>query len=328
MNVPEGSDRVVVGSMIRFCMSTIPFLVVLIYFLYTAYHRPYYYSQQSEDDEEPLMSLMDILIVFLTFHVLWTIFAAYLLFYIPKRRQLLGLFLSDGAEETLGDVIFDETSNAPILGCCRFNYQDYGYAVYPHPHNPHGQVVRKQVRVYQPYTRERITILRLPNRPLSGQPKVEIVMDLSSMKQERDTTIKFMTIVSVAWLLFSLAGAVYTLVQMTRAQNHGFIVGNENAANGRRLLLVVVGLSVPFALLVNFIRFLCWRNWMVNSGSVLDNERDARKVQPACLCSAPLTEGSDDAIPYRILGEDHSDMGTLPSQSSTIHTSSDATGIA
>lgn len=314
--LPEGSDRVVTGSMIRFCLSTTPFVVVLIYFIYTAYHRPYFYSQQDADDEEPLMSLMDIMIVFLTFHALWTLFTVYLMFYIPKRRRFLGRYLDEG-ETTLGDVIFDDSSRMHIL-CCRLNYQDHGYAIYPHPNNPHGQIVRKRVRVYQPYTRERTTIVRLPNRPLSGQPKMELEMDLSLMKKERDTTIKYMTYVSFAWILFSLAGAVYTLIQMTRSQNQGFVVGNENAVFGRRILLIVVGLNVPFALICNLLRFLLWRNWMINRGAILENEGDARKMQTSCLYSAPSKDGSEDAIPYSIMGEDHSYTGTLPSHGSIL----------
>ncbi|KAG7360598.1 hypothetical protein IV203_035697 [Nitzschia inconspicua] len=314
--LPEGSDRVVTGSMIRFCLSTVPFLAVLVYFIYTAYHRPHFYSQQVEGDDEPLMSLMDILIVFLLFHVLWTLFTVYLVFYIPKRRRFLGRYLDEG-ETTLGDVIFDESSRMKVL-CCRLSYQDHGYAVYPHPNNPHGHVVRKRVRIYQPYTRERVAIVRLPNRPLSGQPKMEIEMDLSLMKKERDTTIKFMTFVSIAWILFALAGAVYTLIQMTRSQDQGFVVGNENAVLGRRLLVVVVGLNVPFCLLCNFIRFLVWRNWMINRGAILENEGDARKLQPTCLYTASSADGSEDAIPYSIMGEDHSYTGTLYSHSATI----------
>lgn len=314
--LPQGSDKVVSGSMVRFCLATTPFIIVLIYFIYTAYHRPYFYSQQDADDEEPLMSLMDILIVFLTFHVLWTLFTVYLMFYIPKRRRFLGRYLEEG-ETTLGDVLYDESSRMKAF-CCRLNYQNHGYAVYPHPTNPHGQVVRKRVRVYHPYTRERTTIVRLPNRPLSGQPKMELEMDLSMMKKERDTSIQFMTYVSIAWILFALAGAVYALIQMTRSQNQGFVVGNEDAVFGRHLVLVVVGLNVPFCLLCNLVQFLLWRNWMINRGAVLENEGEARKVQPTCLFSAPSADGSEDAIPYSIMGEDHSYTGTLYSHSNTL----------
>jgi hypothetical protein len=314
--LPEGSDQVVTGSMIRFGLSTIPFVIVLIYFIGTAYHRPYLYSQLDGDDDEPLMSLMDILIVFLTFHVLWTIFACYLVLYIPYRRSFLGQYLEEEGETSLGDIIFDDSSSRMHILCCRLNYQNHGYAVYPHPNNPHGQIVRKRVRVYQPYTRERIPIVRLPNHPLSGQPKVELEMDLSLMKEERDTTIKYMTYISIAWVLFALAGAMYTLIQMTRSQNQGFVVGNENAVLGRHLLLLVVVLNVPFALLCNFLLFVVWRNWMMNQGIILENETDARKLQPACLCSAPLVDASDNAIPYSIMGGDHSYTGSLTSSHS------------
>jgi hypothetical protein len=319
----DGRDSsVITGSLIRFNLATVPFLLVLMYFLYVATQRPYYYSQQDEDDDEPLMCLMDVLVIFLSFHVLWTLFLAYLVFYIPKRRRFLGRYLSEG-ETTIGDVIYDESSRLSILGRCRLNYSDYGYAVYPHPDKM--QIVRKRVRVYQPYTRERVAILRLPNRPLSGQPKMEIEMDLSGMKRERDTTLKWMTIASIAWFLFTLAGAVFTQIQMARSIAQGFVVGNENDKVGRRILILVAGLNIPLAFAFNFVRFVVWRNWMVNRGATLDNETEARSSLPdGCLFNAPSKDGSEDAIPYSIMAEEHSYTGTLPSHSSTLRATRDA----
>ncbi|KAL3937681.1 MAG: hypothetical protein SGARI_002026, partial [Bacillariaceae sp.] len=318
----DGRDSsVITGSLIRFNLATLPFFLVLVYFLYVVVQRPSYYSQQGEDDDEPLMCLMDILVVFLSFHVLWTLFLAYLVFYIPKRRRFLGRYLSEG-ESSMGDVIYDESSRVSILGRCRVNYSDYGFAVYPHPEKM--QIVRKRVRVYQTYTRERTTILRLPNRPLSGQPKMEIEMDLSGMKRERDSTLKWMTIASVAWYLFTLAGAVFTQIQMKRSIAQGFVVGNENDQVGRRILILVAGLNIPICFAFNFVRFLVWRNWMVNRGAILENEADARNSLPGgCLFSAPSRDGSEDAIPYSIMAEEHSYTGTLdPGSKNPVRTKS------
>ncbi|KAL3903374.1 MAG: hypothetical protein SGILL_010468 [Bacillariaceae sp.] len=322
MLTDERDGGVINEASIRFTLATLPFLLVLIYFFYTAATRPYYYSQQIADDEEPLLCLMDILAVFLAFHVLWTLFLAYLVWYIPKRRRFLGRYLSEG-ETSLGDVVFDESSRRTIGKCCRLNYADYGFAVYPHPQKQ--QIVRKRVRVYQTYTRERVTILRLPDRPLSGQPKMEIEMDLSNMKRERDTTLRWMTIVSIFWFCFTLVGAVYTQIQMAKSIAQGFVVGNENDKVGRRILILVVGLNIPVALAVNFVRFLLWRNWMVNRGAVLENDADARhSSDPNCLFAAPSRDGSEDAIPYSIMAEEHSYTGTLPSHSSTLRNSRNA----
>jgi hypothetical protein len=269
-------------------------------------------------DDEPLMSLMDMTIVFLCFMVLWTLFVMYLTFYIPRRRHFLGRYLNEG-ETTLGDIIYDD-SRSKFLCCPQsrlFRYADYGYAVYSHPLD-HSKVIRKRVRVYQQYTRERVAIVRLPNRPLSGQPKTEIEMDLTTMKRERDTTIRYMVILSILWTLFCLGSAIYCVYQMTVLENeHELGVGNEDAMFGRRLLYVVVALDVPFAVAINGIQFLLWRNWMVNRGAILDDDNAARKITPNCLTDAPSLDGSD-VIPYSIMGDHSSFAGTLPSHSNTI----------
>mmetsp|Transcript_1440 Transcript_1440/g.2499 ORF Transcript_1440/g.2499 Transcript_1440/m.2499 type:complete len:355 (+) Transcript_1440:243-1307(+) len=323
----SSSGSILTGSVLRFGISTLPLLGVLIYFWVKAAQRTspdynYYDETNDEIQDDFLMSLMDILIVFLCFHVLWTLFATYLLFYIPKRRRFLGRYLSEG-ETTLGDVIVEGTSN--LRRCCPrrgYLYSEYGYAVYPHPDNNKNQdnkhrVVRKKVRVYQPYTRERVTIVRLPNRPLSGQPKMEIELDLTVMKQERDTTIQYTTVIAILWALFCAGGAVYTTFQLTRAS---FLLVDEKPHMAVRLLWIVLGFNVPFAVIVNGVRFIIWRNWMMNRGAILENESDARKIEHSCLHNAASADGSEeDVIPYNIfLEKDQSYAGTLPSHSATI----------
>lgn len=208
----------------------------------------------------------------------------------------------------MGDVIYDKTSRM----CCM--KQDYGYVIYSHP-TVEQKVVRKRVRVYQPYTRERVTILKLPNRPLSGQPKVDIEMKLNRMRQERDSSVRFVAYVAMFWVIFALIGALYVLRQMIVLEQYpDALVENEDASVARRLALLVIGANIPFAFVVNWIRFLMYRNWMVNRGAILGQENgDPRKIQ-GCLGEASSTDGSDQ-IPYSILGEDHSYAGTIPSHS-------------
>ena len=323
---------VLTGSLIRFVVSTLPILAVFCYFIYKTYertHRQYsfYYDENGNkmyDIDEPLLSLMDINIVFLTFMCLWTLFLVYLTFYIPRRRHFLGRYLSEG-ESTLGDIIYVDTrSNL----CCPqsriLHYSDYGYAVYAHP--VEGKVIRKRVRVYQQYTRERVSILKLPDRPFSGQPRMEIEMDLTTMKRERDTIIKYMILISIIWALFCLGGAIYAVYSMTVLEiEHGVELSNESATRGRRLLFAIVALNIPFAVTVNGIQFLLWRNWMVNRGAILDNDIEARKVTPNCLTEAPSVDGSD-VIPYSIMGDQSSFNGTLYSHSNTIANGGPPTG--
>lgn len=304
-------------TIFRFAFSTLPFLAVLIYLLYNATQRT-----NDADNDDPF-SLMDTSIVFLTCHVIWTFFAIYLLVFVPKRRRLLGRYLSEG-ETTLGDVVFDQSIKKRFgflskLYCCR-SFRDYGYAIYPHPTKTDPpKVVRKSVRVYQPYTRERITILRLPGRPLSGQSKIDIEIDLSQMRDERDTTLKSIAAVSIFWVLFSLAGAVYCTYQMSTI-NDEYLVSNENEKFARRMFLVVVG-SNPFAAYVgNSIRFSMYKKSMVNHGAVIENDVDARKIKHWCLYgNDDVSTDASDEIPYSIYGEDRSYAGTLPSHNRSVN---------
>jgi hypothetical protein len=293
-------------------LTTTPLFVVLVYFLYEAYRRPnapiynlgnYYTDDQwqiAADETGALVGLMDILVVFLSLHVLSTLFAVYVITFIPKRRHLIGRYLKEG-KPSVGDVIYDKTSRA----CGGFN--DYGYTLYAHPTKK--KLIRKRVRVYQQYTRERITILRLPNRPLSGQAKVDLEIDLNAASKERDTKNKYIAILAVFWVLFTLLAPIYVLYQMGKIED-------ENDTLAKKVFLIIVGLNLPFAFACNWIRFLLYRNWMVNRGAVVDDDPNARRID-SCLHGAPSEDGSD-AIPYSILNEeDMSYQGSLRSHTNS-----------
>jgi len=303
------------GSTTHFVCTTFPLVAVLVYFLYEAWRRPSKaiynlpngYSAEdfaaAADESGRLISLMDMMLVFLCLLFLWTIFAMYVIIFVAKRRHLVGRYLSEG-EATIGDVLYDKTSRS----CRRF--QDYGYCIYKHPSQ--AKVIRKRVRVYQAYTRERVTILRLPNRPLSGQPKADLEVDLSAASKERDTYAKQMTLFSVAWVIFSLAGAAYVLYQMSKISDP-----SDDFSKGKRIFITLVGLNFPLAYGGNWARFLFYRNWMVNRGAVVDDNADTRKIQ-GCLERATSEDGSD-VIPYSILNEEElSYQGTVPSHSGSL----------
>jgi len=342
-------------TIFRFCLSTLPFLAVLAYLLYQASQRGNVNDNDNDNDNDngnddanddgnenddnananvyendDLFSLMDSTLVFLSFHVFWTLFAVYLLVFIPKRRYLLDRYLREG-ESTIGDVVVDEpSSSTKKFGFHCLSFRKYGYAIYSHPTKiDPPMVIRKKVRVYQPYTRERITILRLPNRPLSGQAKTDIEIDLSQMRTERSTTLCYISAVSLFWVLFSLAGAAFCTYQMG-AIGDGNLVGNENAKRARRTLLIVVGINPFFALVVNSIRFLMYHNWMVHRGASIKDEGEARKNLPenskwlGFYNKEEAFDDSSDQIPYSILGENRSFAGTIPNHNRSVITNTTA----
>ena len=300
------------GSISHFVLTTIPLLGLLIYFLYEAAIRPqksiYNLGDDFTDDEYEaarseigsLISLNDMLIVFLIFHALWTMFVVYVLIFIPKRRHLIGRYLRDG-EETLGDIIYDRNSRK----CSGFH--DYGYAIYPHP--TRRILIRKRVRVYQPYTRERVTILRLPGNPLSGQAKVDIEVDLSAASQDRDNRNHSLAVYSTCWYFFTLLGSVFLLHQMKQTDD---VEGYHSTA--RKFLIMVVGLNIPISYIANMTRFILFQNWMTNRGAIIDNSDDARKIVDtspgSCLWDEPSVDGSD-VIPYSIMNDEASYDGSL-----------------
>jgi len=304
-------------TILRFFLSTLPFLAVLLYLLYIAVQRGNTF--ENEEENEAIFNLMDITIVFLSFHVIWTLYAVYLLVFVPKRRYLLDRYLREG-ETTLGDVIVEDPSKKTGLRC--LVSRQYGHAIYSHPTkiNP-SVVVQKKVRVYQPYTRERVAILRLPNRPLSGQAKIDIEIDLSNMRTERDTTLCYISAVAIFWVLFSLAGAGFCVYQMGYIPEQ-FLWGNEDVELARRIFVLVAGINPFFAFIANGIRYLMYYNWMVRWGASIKDEENARNVKTNNWCGynddeAASFDGSDQ-IPYSILGEDRSYLGTIRSHSRSV----------
>ena len=196
----------------------------------------------------------------------------------------------------------------PTLEVVRLN--DYGYAVYAHPTQP--RMIRKRVRVFQQYTREKITILRLPNRPLSGQAKIDIEIDLNVCSKERDHHNGSITVFALCWMLFTLLGALYVVSQMYQIEDE-----DDDASTGTKIFLVVVGLNLPFSYTTNWIRFILYRNWMLNRGALVDDNADARKVH-GCLMQAQSEDGSD-VIPYSILNDEElSYQGSLPSHTNEL----------
>jgi hypothetical protein len=298
------------GPLLQFILATVPLLGVLVYFLYEAWERPSKAIYQLADDytqeewdsasEETgsLISLMDMLIVFMTLLLLWTLFAVYVVVFIPKRRHLIGRYLEEG-QVVIGDVHYDRTSR--MCG----SFHDYGYAIYPHP--TEQKLVRKRVRVFQGYTREKIAILLLPNRPLSGQAKYDVEIDLMAATEERDSRNKLTASVSIMWAVFTLLAPLYLLYQMGQINDP-----NDNASRARKVYLVIGGLNVPLAFGINSMRFVMYTNWLINRGAIVNDMQAAKNPKGCIITSVPSEDGSDN-IPYAVLGEDDcSYRGGLP----------------
>ena len=96
-----------------------------------------------------------------------------------------------------------------------------GTAVYTHPDDA-TVTLKRRVRVFERYTRERAAILHLPGMPFSGQPKtdLEIDRDVSHMNQAR---LKILMWYSLAWTIFCALAPIYILRVLKRLDANEFL---------------------------------------------------------------------------------------------------------
>jgi hypothetical protein len=278
-NTVEPQPRVVsaYGNASQLVLATLPLLGVFIYFLYEAAVRPnqpiYALGVDVDDDvavseawdeTPPMIPLSDMIPVFLSFQGVFTIFFLYLLIFIPRRRTLLRSYLEKG-ETCLGDVVYDDKTP----GLCASRANQYGEVVYAYP-NTTAWTVRKRVRVYQHYSRERVTILRLLNRPFSGQPKADIQIDLQSSKAAAPA-VKFLTVFALCWIVFTFLSPIFILYQISKL-NHDDYEDFDKALD--IYLIVGIGILPLFSLLLVTLRWALYRHWIVNRGWLLKHEGD------------------------------------------------------
>jgi hypothetical protein len=262
------------GNVTQAILATLPLLGLFVYFLYEAAIRPNQpiYALGDVDDEAaiadawdqtpPMIPLFDMMIVFLSFYGLFAIFLAYMLIFIPRRRKLLRSYLERG-ETCLGDVTFDDKTSA----ICSAQNARYGEAVYAYPNEVHW-TVRKRVRLFQHYSRERVTIARLSNRPFSGQPKSDLQIDLQASKAAIPK-VRQLTCLVLVWVLFTLFSPLFLIHQMTKLYNDDY----EDAKKAFKIYLIVGVAAIPvFSLVVVILRWTLYRHWLVNRGWLTKTE--------------------------------------------------------
>lgn len=322
------------GSVLQFILSTVPFAVLLLFFLYEAATRKNepiyqlgddYYTEaqwdQAVEETGMLIRLLDMVLLTLALFLLWTMFAVYMYTFVPKRRHLIGRYLKEGTI-VAADVYYDRSSR--LCG----SFRDYGYAVYAHPQYsfssssaqrqqqqqgnnnvdtstttsppPQPKMIRKRVRVFQAYTREKIAVLLLPNRPLSGQPKTDLQMDLLAAMNKRDSTNPIL--LKVAWVWMAITAVVpLPLLYVMGTLNDP----EDDPVKGWICYGFSIILGVPLAYLVNYIRYGLYFNWMVNRGVVV-NEGQHAAPTGACIVQVASEDGeaAEESIPYSIFQED------------------------
>uniref|UniRef100_A0A7S4T4K9 Uncharacterized protein n=1 Tax=Ditylum brightwellii TaxID=49249 RepID=A0A7S4T4K9_9STRA len=297
------------GSVLQLFLSTLPLLGVMIYFLYLAYKRPSlasynipndaddaYIKETMELDGEQI-GLMEMLYVFLSSLLIWSTLGMYLNLFVPRRREIIHRYLEEGVQ-VLGDVYYDN----PRKKCCfsrltQCFFADYATVIYSHPDpsrlpvsNAGDQwIVQKRVRTYQLFHRERISIVVLPELPLSGQPKADIEIDVASYRQVYATSrdrIREIQYIVAFWIFFTLDGTLYLLFQMYQV-NPAYEDFQLAWIISAAFVLVVVPL-VAFG--GNWIRWSSYKRWLTKSGRVLTDDETNRIVIPAQSTDSELAK--------------------------------------
>ena len=275
INGGEVEPRVVspYGNFSQAVVTTLPLLAMFIYFLYEASVRPTepVYALQGDDDvavaeawedTPPMIPLIDMIPVFLSFQAVFSILVVYLSVFIPRRRRLIRSYLEKG-ESSLGDVVYKISPP----GFCSLRSTQYAEIVYAYP-NSTNWTIRKLARVYQHYSRERVTILRLLNRPFSGQPKSDLQIDLQSSVSAKPQ-VRALVVLSTVWVVFTFLAPIFILFQI-RKLHHDDYEDFDKAL--KTYLIVGVGVIPPVAVLGVYLRWSMYRHWLVNRGTLLKSQ--------------------------------------------------------
>ena len=278
MSGVEVEPRVVspYGNFSQAVVATLPLLAMFLYFLYEASVRPKepVYALQGDDDvaiEEawedtpPMIPLIDMIPVFLSFQGVFSILLVYLTVFIPRRRRLIRSYLEKG-ESSLGDVVYKESPP----GLCSLRSTQYAEIVYAYP-NSTNWTIRKQARVYQHYSRDRVTILRLLNRPFSGQPKSDLQIDLQSSSAAKPR-VRAVVVLCTVWVVFTFLAPIFILFQI-RKLHHDDYEDFDKALN--TYLIVGVGVIPPVTVLGVYLRWSIYRHWLVNRGTLVKSRGES-----------------------------------------------------
>jgi hypothetical protein len=326
------------GSILQFFVMTIPLFIVYCYFLYLAVTRPDIADPDNEHFYDARIRLTDILYVYLSTWVLYATLAIYMLWFVNKRRRLSKRYETEGIV-ILGDVLYDDEKHySPCERIINFVFRkhDYGYVVYDlekvanHPACDYNGMlegkVRKKVRIYYRYPREKVSILVIPKHPYSGQPKIDLEADWASFSEtylmsegyneaaennrasiqrvvSRDLSFGII-LICLGWLAFLLFASVFVCLQIDEIAD---VYQDENSYWAWFIfILVMAGVTPVVAIGGNLIRWKIYERWILNSGKKGRPEsfgrgrsRD-RKLRPLSLeKGAPQTKarvGEEDGL--------------------------------
>lgn len=283
--------------LIQGVIATIPLALVFGWFTYEAYRIS---SQDcSVDNEENggcshLLALGDMIVICTVVSFFWALVLSYLMYYVPKRHALVHKYLTEG-KRTIGDLFYKPRKG---LGSCG-SLSSYGSIVYPHPNRDFPIMLRRQVRVYDKFTRERSVLLYLPDQPLSAQPKLDLEID-NEVTELNAGRLEYITIFALIWYTFSIACSTYirwVLSDIESGVEDGiYWIPNYGQVADLLIFSILTLMVVPG---VSFTAsYIAWRrheDWFTNQHKIL---QEGDPVNPSTCCYYELDNDDDGEGEY------------------------------
>ena len=112
-----------------------------------------------------------------------------------------------------------------------------------------------------------MTILRLLNRPFSGQPKSDLQIDLQSSKGAKKQVMA-LAVLALLWVIFTSIAPIFILVQIKKLHHDDY----ENFDKALKTYLIGVCVVPVVAVLGVYLRWSFYRHWVVNRGLLVKSE--------------------------------------------------------
>lgn len=139
----------------------------------------------------------------------------------PRELALLERYLRKG-KMLVGDVHYPSPGDGPVCGS---QNPSTGAIFYRHPNNQYkGCFIRRDVTLFQKYTRELETLLILPGEPYSAQPRSDL-QGLLAVRTARNGLLQYLVWYVLGVVVCSILSAAYMVFVMTRVdttQDKGF----------------------------------------------------------------------------------------------------------
>ncbi|CAB9520182.1 expressed unknown protein [Seminavis robusta] len=286
-------------SNVKFVLASAPLAVVMIFFVYEAYHRPEkpFYNipsyvtddavlRKAAEDSGSFVPLMDMCYVMLSFCVAWACLAGYFLGFLAARRNIIERYLDSG-KPVRGNVVYEHR-------CWAFEFRYYGYCSYQHPDpasDPNIEdlgespiIIRKRTRIFEPYTRELVPILCLPGYPMSGQGKDDVEFaNINALKNKSREV--FLGWFCLAWTVVCAAVPIYILHQMSIIVEREYYAGisdnYDNPKKGWAVYWLFIGIGVlGGGVGGNALAWMYRRWWILHQGSAAEGDLSVHGVSP------------------------------------------------